>query len=128
MAKNEIKYSDYSQHYSPNKLMAKVRSAAAKAGIKVIYVVLLLYYILKSESVSTKDKTIIVGALGYFILPVDLIPDVIIGVGYTDDFAVLVAYKAVKRNITPEIERQAQAKLCTWFPDYSSEDIKIDEQ
>ncbi len=85
---------------------------------KGIYCALLLYYVLKSPDVSIKDKAMIIGALGYFILPVDLIPDFIPVAGYADDMAALVAcYNAVKDNVTPEIEQQAQEKLADWFGD-----------
>ena len=54
----------------------------------------------------------IVGALGYFILPIDLVPDFIAGLGYTDDLAVIaILMKHLKDNITPEIELRADAKI-----------------
>jgi uncharacterized membrane protein YkvA (DUF1232 family) len=91
-------------------------NVAKKAGAKVVYCALLLYYVLKSSSVPTEDKLIIIGALGYFILPLDLIADFIPIAGYTDDLAALIAcYKAVKNNITPEIKQQAQNKYSEWF-------------
>ena len=49
-------------------------------------------------------------------MPIDLIPDVIPGLGFTDDAAALVTViKVVKNNITPEIENQAREKLSEWF-------------
>lgn len=49
-------------------------------------------------------------------MPIDLIPDVIPGLGFTDDAATLVTIiKVVKNNITPEIENQAREKLAEWF-------------
>lgn len=84
---------------------------AQKAGVKVVYAVLLLYYVAIDENVSAGDKAKIYGALGYFILPIDFIPDITPGVGYTDDMAALLwALKAVWDNITPDIERKAKAK------------------
>lgn len=46
---------------------------------------------LKDENTPGKHKMIIIGALGYFILPVDLIPDFIPVAGFTDDAAALIA-------------------------------------
>ena len=116
----------YQDNYSDRGLWGKVSKVAQKAGVKVIYLALLFYYVLKDPMVSRKDKSLIYGALGYFILPVDLIPDAIPMVGFSDDLAALVAvYVAMKRSITPAIEAQAKVKLAKWFPDYKEEDIDI---
>ena len=61
----------YKSNYSEGKLWKKVRNFAKKAGVKVIYMALLLYYVLKSPNVTKEDKAKIYGALGYFILPMD---------------------------------------------------------
>ena len=117
---------DYQDKYSEPGLWGKISKVAQKAGIKVIYLALLFYYVLKSNTVSKKDKSLIYGALGYFILPVDLIPDAIPMVGFSDDLAALIAvYVAMKRSITPEIEFQAKDRLQRWFPSYTEEDIDI---
>ena len=106
----------YQSNYSESGLWKKVKSVAKKAGIKTIYMVLLLHYVLKSPDVPLEDKAKIYGALGYFILPIDLIPDFIPVVGYSDDVAALAfALHAVWKNVTPEIKEQAQRKLREWF-------------
>ena len=117
----------YQVHYNENDFVSKIKKTAKKAGIKVIYLALLLYYVLKSPSVTTADKSKIWGALGYFILPIDLIPDFIPMAGYTDDLAALFwAYYSIKRNITPEIKFKAKRKLYDWFGDYDHGRITID--
>ena len=64
--------------------------------------------------------------LGYFILPIDLIPDGIPVVGFTDDLAALVyALRTIWVNVTPDVEQQAAAKLKTWFKDVDAEQIKL---
>lgn len=94
----------------------KVAEVAKKAGVKVIYPALLLYYVMKAESTSAKDKTIIAGALAYFVSPVDIIPDVLPGIGFADDLVILLfVLKIVRDNITDEIKSQAKAKLGDWF-------------
>ena len=65
----------YRKHYNDDDFWDKIMNVAKKAGAKVVYCALLLYYVLKSSSVPTEDKLIIIGALGYFILPLDLIAD-----------------------------------------------------
>lgn len=99
----------YQKHYSDDDFWSKVGRVLKKAGGKVIYCAILLYCVLKSPSVPEKYKLMIIGALGYFILPVDLIPDFIPVTGYADDLSALIAcYKMVKANITPEIKAEAK--------------------
>ena len=87
-----------------------------KAGIGIIRPALLLYYVSLDKKVSFADKARIYGALGYFILPTDAVPDFIIGLGYTDDLIALAwALHSVWKNVTPEIKRRADAKLTEWF-------------
>lgn len=72
-------FSKMSNLYSPAKLTDKITNVAKKAGIKVIYAALLLYYTLMAGDVPTKDKAIVLGTLGYFICPADMIPDMLPG-------------------------------------------------
>lgn len=114
----------YQSEYSESGLWKKVKTVAKKAGIKTIYMVLLLHYVLKSPNVSIEDKAKIYGALGYFILPIDLIPDFIPIVGYSDDVAALAyALHTVWKNVTPEIKQQAQQKLRSWFGNYNPNEL-----
>ena len=116
----------YQENYSESKLLTKITSVGRWAGAKVVYAVLLLYYVLRNQNVSMADKSKIYGALGYFILPTDLILDIIPVVGYTDDMAAIMwAIHTVAKNITPEIKEQAKAKLSEWFDNYNEK--KIDE-
>ena len=112
----------YQKNYSEGKLLNKLTKVARWAGAKVVYAVLLLYYVLRNPNVSTADKSKIYGALGYFILPTDLILDIVPLVGYTDDMAAIMwAIHTVAKNITPEIKEQAKAKLGEWFDNYNEE-------
>ena len=114
----------YEQHYDENSFWNKVKSMAKKAGIKLIYIALLLYYYLQSSHISTKDKAIIYGALGYFIFPFDIIPDYIPFIGYTDDLSILTyAYKKVKSKIDDHIREKAKNKLNSFFGNYEQSQI-----
>lgn len=73
----------------------KVQSQAAHAGKRVIEVALTLYYTWKDPDTPRRPKAIISGALGYFVLPIDLVPDPLPGVGYGDDIVVLLKALAV---------------------------------
>lgn len=119
---NEIE--KYQENYSESGLQRKIKSVARWAGAKVMYAVLLLYYVLQSPTISKADKGKIYGALGYFILPTDLVVDFLPIVGYSDDLAALmIALHAVATNITPEVKTQAKAKLSKWFGEKSQKKI-----
>ena len=106
----------YQGNYSESGFWNKVKKVAQKAGAKVIYVALILYYEMMDPNVSPKEKAIIIGALGYFILPIDLIPDGIPVVGYSDDLAALLAaYAYIQGHLTPEVKFKAQNKMREWF-------------
>lgn len=124
-------FKDSSKHFSDEKLWNKLARYAKKAGVSAIYAVLLLYYTLQKPEVPKKSKAVIIGALGYFILPFDLIPDVAGPVGYTDDVGVLLAALVqVAMYIDSDIKDQARNKLKDWFGDdidTSEVDAKIGE-
>ena len=100
--------SNYEDNYSDSGFW----NTAKKLGKKVLKPALQLYYVLKEPSTPHNIKGMIIGALGYLILPVDLIPDFIPVAGYTDDFAALMAViKMCSEHITPEIERKVEEDL-----------------
>ena len=103
----------YGTYYSDNRFWKKVERGAKKVGATVLLPVFTLYYMLQDDKVSLQHKAYIVGALGYFILPIDLIPDGILPViGFTDDIAVMtLVLKLVKDSITPEIKARANARV-----------------
>ena len=124
MENTPMKIENFKVEYSEEGLKEKLSKIARKAGIKVVYAVLVAYYAVQSDAMSLKDKARLYGALGYFILPVDLIPDAILGMGYSDDLAALVyVLHTVSSNITPEVKQRAREKLCSWFDNV---DIDID--
>ena len=114
----------YAKEYDENKLWNKVKSVAKKAGIKVIYYVLLLFYALQSDKVSVAEKALIVAALGYFILPFDLVPDFIPIVGYGDDAAVLYGLIQKIDCIDERVKAQAKSKLKEWFGNYDESELQ----
>ncbi|MCR5394148.1 MAG: DUF1232 domain-containing protein [Bacteroidales bacterium] len=116
---------DSQKHYSEEGFWNKVAGVAKKAGIKIIYLALVLYYTANAETTSIVHKGIIYGALGYFILPIDLLPDPVPIVGFTDDMAALGACLAtVAMSVTPAIQEQAKERLRIWFGDYKEKDIE----
>jgi uncharacterized membrane protein YkvA (DUF1232 family) len=119
-------YDGYKKYYSNDGLWDKIAKVAKAAGVKVVYAALLLYYASMSPNISMADKAKIFGALGYFILPIDLIPDAIPVAGYTDDLAALVwALKTIWNNITPDIQEQAYERLTSWFGYVDKSELKL---
>ena len=82
---------DYEKDFSSVSFWDKLASQAAKAGKELIEKGLVLYYTWDDDDTPMWAKATIVGALGYFISPVDAVPDILPVVGYTDDLGVLVA-------------------------------------
>lgn len=114
----------YQYNYSESKLLRKLSSAARWAGAKVVYAVLLLYYVLRSDEVPLKEKSKILGALGYFILPADMVLDFIPMLGYSDDMAALLwALHSVATNISPQIKSKAKERLGELIKSYDEQKI-----
>lgn len=112
----------YKNEYDEQTLMSKISRFAKKAGLNTIYYVLLLYNLLLSDMSSIADKAVIIGALGYFICPLDIVPDLMIGTGFLDDAAVLtLALSKLVTSITPAIKAAAKAQLHEWFDFEASE-------
>ena len=107
---------NYEKHYSESSFWDKIKNVAIKAGYELINKALQLYYAMQSPSMPAKDKTIVIAVLGYFILPVDVVPDFIPALGFADDLAALAwALKTISSNITPEVKEKAQQRCDNLF-------------
>lgn len=94
----------------------KVRSSASAAGHEAIYNAFVLYYTARAKETPLWCKTVIAGALGYFISLIDAVPDLTPILGYTDDVAVMIAaIGALAAHITPEIKQKAKEKSDNLF-------------
>jgi uncharacterized membrane protein YkvA (DUF1232 family) len=109
-------FMSYAGKFSQSDFVEKISSIAKRAGAKLVYAALILFYTLQSNKVSAKDKAIIIGALGYMISPLDVIPDAIPIAGLTDDLAVLVyVLKKVWVDVEDDVKVKAKEKLNKWF-------------
>ena len=121
----EFENKDYSDQYSEKSLFEKIKKVAKNAGIKVIYYVLIAYYLLQKKDLPKKEKAIIIGALGYFIMPFDLVADPTVAVGYVDDIGALaLALGKVALYIDDDIKQKAKDKLRDIFGDYDESDLE----
>ena len=116
-------FMSYSNKFTNGEFLEKISKIAIRAGAKLVYIALVLYYTLQSDKVALKDKAIIVGALGYLVSPLDVIPDAIPIVGLGDDLAVLLYVIGKIGNVSEEIKEKAKAKLTKWFDEDEMEEI-----
>lgn len=109
-------FMSYTDKFSSNDFVEKISRIAKRAGVKLVYAALLLFYSLESDRVSIKDKAIIIGALGYLISPFDVVPDAIPIAGLADDLAVLLyVLHRVWAEVNDEAKEKAKKKLAQWF-------------
>ncbi|OPY29556.1 MAG: hypothetical protein A4E28_00809 [Methanocella sp. PtaU1.Bin125] len=80
----------YGRYYSDESFWRKIKKFGRRAGAKAVYHAVLLWYVATKPGTPLPVKLLIFGGLGYFILPVETIPDFLVGIGYADDLAVLV--------------------------------------
>jgi uncharacterized membrane protein YkvA (DUF1232 family) len=75
------------------------------------------YYCALDPATPTRVRGMLLAALAYFILPLDLIPDLIAGLGFADDAALLTAVVGlVSAHITPTHRAAAARALDKELP------------
>ena len=117
-------FMNYANKFSQSDFVEKIARIAKRAGAKLVYAALILFYTLQSDKISIKEKALILGALGYLISPIDVVPDAIPIAGLSDDLAVLIyVLKVVWTDIDPDVTARAKAKLNQWFDDDEIQEI-----
>lgn len=105
-----------STEFDDGSFWEKIKNFAKAAGKELIQKALWLYYAAQRAETPLWAKTVIYGALAYFVLPLDAIPDVVPVVGFSDDLgAIAAAITTVSMYITDEVKQQADEKMSTWF-------------
>ena len=117
-------FMNYGNKFSKRDFVEKIARIAKSAGAKLVYAALILYYTLQSDKVSATNKAMIIGALGYLISPLDVVPDAIPIAGLADDLGVLVfVLKKVWTDVDPDIQVKARQRLAKWFDEDEIEEI-----
>ena len=117
-------FMNYANKFSKREFVEKIARIAKGAGAKLVYAALILYYTLQSDKVSATNKAMIIGALGYLISPLDVVPDAIPIAGLTDDLGVLIfVLKKVWTDVDPDIQAKARKRLSKWFDDDELDEI-----
>lgn len=107
---------EYKKEYNEKGFFDKLKKVLKVVGVKGVYMLLLLYNTLQRKDILPKEKSIIIGALGYFILPLDALPDITPIVGYSDDiFALGMAILKVMPYIDDEMKEKSREQIIKWF-------------
>lgn len=94
----------------PRRFWRKIAGVGAR--IPFAEDILAAYYCAFDRSTPVQVKGTLIGAIAYFVLPFDAVPDFLPVLGFTDDAAVLiVALKMVSSHLKPEHRDAARAKL-----------------
>jgi uncharacterized membrane protein YkvA (DUF1232 family) len=96
----------------------KLKSVAGK--LPFVDDLVAAYYCAMDTDTPLKVRATLLGALGYFILPFDIVPDFIVGIGYGDDAAVLAAAISMVAAYIKPAHRMAAAKALD--KDFTGED------
>src|SRR5690606_22312485 len=107
-------HTDNAGHDSEGEVREKFWRTAKKAARQIPFMdeVVAAYYCALDRNTPFRAKAILLAALGYFVLPADTIPDIVLGLGFTDDIAVLTAaITAVRAHMTPAHRLAAKRAL-----------------
>lgn len=105
---------------------AKILKHSVAIGQKTVYSVLLMFYAFRRKETPTFARSIIIGVLGYFLAPLDAIPDLSPILGYTDDFGVLsFGLVTIAAYINDEVRINARKALKRLFGELDFESLKV---
>lgn len=114
--KDTIDLIKYRDKFEESSFWKKIIRFYSKIGKPVVEKALTLYYTLIDDDTPQWAKSIIYGALGYFILPLDLIPDLMPIVGFSDDLtAIITAITVITKFIKKEHKEKALIKANSLF-------------
>jgi uncharacterized membrane protein YkvA (DUF1232 family) len=83
------------EHYDESSLWSKIINLGKKIGLGLMRKVITLFYTVRDPDTPAWAKSVIYGSLGYFIMPIDALPDIVPFIGYSDDLGVIVTATAL---------------------------------
>lgn len=117
--KEEKIIAEYGPQFSEKGLWRKLAGYAKRAGQKTVYMVLLMFYAYRRKDTPTWAKNIVLGTLGYFLAPIDALPDLTPIIGYTDDLGILsFGLVTVAAYVNDEVRTRSREKLKSWFGEF----------
>lgn len=76
------------------------------------------WYCARDPATPIQVKAVLMGALAYFVMPVDMLPDIVLWLGFTDDATVLLAaYQAISSHVKDRHRDQARAAIDRLAPE-----------
>lgn len=122
--KNEENIENYSKDYSEKSFWEKVKTTFKSAGLSLVYKALQLFYVAQNPNCPAPIKAGIYAALGYFISPIDFIPDFTPMVGYADDAgAIATALTVAQIYIDDSVKEKAKKTIRSIFGDNVADDL-----
>ncbi|MNI59042.1 hypothetical protein D3C73_1141850 [compost metagenome] len=107
LAVKEFEYNQENERLVRNNFWQKTRKFAGKIPFTKDAVA--MYYCAIDSKTPLWAKGIAFGALAYFIAPIDAIPDALIGLGLTDDAAIIAAgVRAIAGQVTDEHRQKSE--------------------
>lgn len=112
------------KHINPSELTQYIEKFFNRMGVKLVYAALLLFYAYNSKSTPGWAKKVIIGALAYFVSPIDGIPDLSPFLGFTDDMGILsYGIVMIACYIDEDIRIQATNKVQKIFNTVDGNDL-----
>lgn len=106
----------FEAHYKEKGFWAKVRRFSRKGSRTTLENALKLYYAARDPDTPGWARKVMYSALGYWILPMDAIPDLLPAAGFTDDIGVMtLALATVALHITDTHQHKARETLKRWW-------------
>lgn len=105
LLKNPLNIISYGKHFSTPKFWSFIQ----KIGQNMVFMkkALILFYCMRDPETPKIIKAVIIGCLGYLILPADILPDAMVGIGWLDDIAVLTAVSQLSESYIKPIDRKS---------------------
>lgn len=115
----------YRRFFNRFALLGKAKRLARRLGTGALYSILLLFYAYKRKETPAWAKRTILGILGYFIAPIDALPDLTPIVGYTDDLGIVAfGLVAIAAYIDDEVRQKARNKVEQWLGEVDESEIE----
>jgi len=110
--------------FDPYKIEPYISNRFSKIKVQGVYAALLLFYAFKNKETPKWAKNIIIGALAYFVSPIDSIPDLTPFLGFTDDIGVMMfGLVTIACYIDDEIRKKARITILQYFGTVDLDDL-----
>ncbi len=120
-------FQQYIEYYDELQLSDKIKVVGKAIGAKVLSYVLIMVILISDKEIPLKIRLVFMAAIGYLILPTDLVADLLPVIGFTDDIAFLsYAIGHAREYITPEVKDKANEKLGQWLDNEAEDTEDVD--